>query len=204
MTDVQTASDFTQYSMHEDEKRSINKQPAKGMFTHGMLISDKEISYLRHLDRAKTKRVLETLPEDSRHDTDDTTMRQAPQTQQMPFVRKTSIQTPAQDSFLLLQKWEGVVKKVGSDTFIAQLTDLSSQSEDEEAEIPIEEISLADKAMLAPGAVFYWCIGYRDTPGGQRIRASEIRFRRLPSWTLTELDKARKEAEELGDLLGWK
>ncbi len=204
MTDVQMASEFTQYAMYEDDERLINKQHAKTMFTHGMLLNDKALGYLRQLERAKTKQILETLPEDSRHDADDTTMPQIPQAQQIPFVRQASIQTPAQDSFLLLQKWEGVVKKVRNDTFIAQLTDLSSQSEDEEAEIPIEEISLADKSMLAPGAVFYWCIGYRDTPGGQRIRASEIRFRRLPSWTLKELDNSRKEAEELGDLLEWK
>ncbi len=109
------------------------------------------------------------------------------------------------DSFEVLQKWEGVVISVGTDSFVARLRDLSFYSEeDEEAEFPIEEISQADIALLAPGAVFYWCVGYWDTVIGQRRRASEIRFRRLPTWSKMQLEKARKEAEELSELLAWK
>jgi hypothetical protein len=109
------------------------------------------------------------------------------------------------DSFEVLQKWEGVVTSVGTDSFVARLRDLSFYSEeDEEAEFPIEEISQADIALLAPGAVFYWCVGYWDTVIGQRRRASEIRFRRLPTWSKMQLQKARKEAEELSELLAWK
>jgi len=109
------------------------------------------------------------------------------------------------DSFEVLQKWEGAVISVGTDSFVARLRDLSFYSEeDEEAEFPIEEISQADIALLAPGAVFYWCVGYWDTVIGQRRRASEIRFRRLPTWSKMQLEKARKEAEELSELLAWK
>ena len=108
------------------------------------------------------------------------------------------------DSFEVLQKWEGVVTKLEGDSFIAHLKDLSFDSEDEEAEFPTEEISDGDRELLAPGAVFYWCIGYWKTVFGQRIRASEIRFRRLPAWSSRELSKAHKDAEELSDLLDWK
>lgn len=122
----------------------------------------------------------------------------------LPKITRISNKFPAQDSFLLMQKWEGVVTRIADDSFFATLTDLTAAGEDEEAEIPIDEISPADMSLLHEGAVFYWCIGYRDTLMGQRIRASEIRFRRLPTWSKRELDTARKEAEELVELLNWK
>jgi hypothetical protein len=93
---------------------------------------------------------------------------------------------------------------VGPDSFIAVLEDLTSEGENEEAEIPIEEVPASDRGLLEPGAMFYWCIGYLDRVGGQRMRASEIRFRRLPAWSERELSRARKEAEELTELFGWK
>jgi hypothetical protein len=122
----------------------------------------------------------------------------------LPSITRVSNKFPAQDSFLLMQKWEGVVTQIGDDSFLATLRDISAGGEDEEAEIFTEEISPADMSLLGKGAVFYWCIGYRDTLTGQRIRASEIRFRRLPAWSKRELDAAQKEAEELSDLLKWK
>jgi len=122
----------------------------------------------------------------------------------LPKITRISNKFPAQDAFLLMQKWEGVVTRIADDSFFATLTDLTAAGEDEEAEIPIDEISPADMSLLHEGAVFYWCIGYRDTLMGQRIRASEIRFRRLPTWSKRELDTARKEAEELVELLNWK
>lgn len=128
-----------------------------------------------------------------------------PNTESEGTTLHTSGMFSTHDSFEMLQKWEGVVTSIGTDSFVARLKDLSSYSEeDEEAEFPIEEISQADIALLARGAVFYWCIGYWDTVNGQRRRASEIRFRRLPTWSKRQLAKARKEAEELSELLAWK
>jgi hypothetical protein len=122
----------------------------------------------------------------------------------LPTITRISSKLPAQDSFLLMQKWQGVVTQIGDDSFLATLKDLITDSDDEEAEIYTEEISKSDIPLLAKGAVFYWCIGYRDTLAGQRIRASEIRFRRLPTWSKRELDTARKEADSISELLKWK
>jgi len=119
-------------------------------------------------------------------------------------VIKTNRTVPAQDRFILLQKWEGIVTQVKKDSFFARLTDLSEEGPDEEAEFPVEEIPASDRKLVTPGAVFYWCIGYLDTVHGQRIRASAVRFRRLPVWTKEELGKARLEAQATRDLLGWK
>ena len=139
---------------------------------------------------------------DANHDGESETVR-APR-RELPSIVRIPTRFPKQDSFLLLQKWEGVVTRITSDSFIATLKDLTAGSEDEEVEIPIEEIAPADEALLSVGAVFYWCIGYRDTLIGQRMKESEIRFRRLPRWSEKDIRRARKEAEELSELLNWK
>ena len=109
-----------------------------------------------------------------------------------------------QNRFVPLQKWEGIVLQVLEDSFFARLVDLINGGMDEEAEFPIEEVSDADRSFIAPGAVFYWNVGYIDNVSGQRTRASVIRFRRLPVWRPEELEKAKLKACHLSDLLEWK
>jgi len=106
-----------------------------------------------------------------------------------------------EDKFIMLQRWEGTVTNVSKDSFVARLSDLSQENLEEEAEIPIEEIPEADLRLVEPGAVFYWCIGYIDRVGGQRIRASMIRFRRLPTWTQAAIEKVKAEAQRLRQIL---
>ncbi|MBF0549269.1 MAG: hypothetical protein HQK60_01920 [Deltaproteobacteria bacterium] len=108
-----------------------------------------------------------------------------------------------QDTFISLQKWEGTVSYIGEESFMACLFDLTAPGPDEEAEIPIKEISLDDRELLKPGAVFYWSIGYQDSKKGQRTRASKIRFRRLPAWRIEEIKGAEDDARKIGDLIGW-
>lgn len=105
--------------------------------------------------------------------------------------------------FRSLQGWEGVVEEVSDRTFTARLFDLSRPEIEEVAEFEVAEVFEDDRSLLEPGAVFYWDIGYLETPGGRR-RASEIRFRRLPAWTQEELDAAKKEAAEFRGLVDWK
>jgi hypothetical protein len=94
---------------------------------------------------------------------------------------------------LALQKWEGYVTEVGRDTFWARLSMVVGEGVDQDAEIYIEEVDLEDRALIQPGAVFYWTIGYLDRPSG-RQRSSVLRFRRLPVWTGRDLIKARSKA----------
>lgn len=114
-------------------------------------------------------------------------------------IRKSS--STRDDKFIMLQRWEGTVTKVSKDSFVARLSDLSQENLEEEAEIPIEEIPEADLGLVEPGAVFYWCIGYIDRVGGQRIRASMIRFRRLPTWTQPAIEKVKADAQRLRQIL---
>lgn len=99
--------------------------------------------------------------------------------------------------FVPLQKWEGVVLKKTDQSFFARLVDLTTRGIEEEAEFALEEVPDSDLDLLQDGAVFYWDIGYLDQTNGQRLRASSLRFRRLPAWTAQELKEAENRASHL-------
>lgn len=109
-----------------------------------------------------------------------------------------------EDRFFSLQKWEGVVLEVKEDYFIARLHDLTVRGNEEEVELPLEEVSEGDRDLVKPGAVFYWHIGYFDSRTGQRKRESVTRFRRLPAWRQEELESAKSEVDKIRDSIGWK
>ena len=101
----------------------------------------------------------------------------------------------SRNTFISLQEWEGIVEKVKEESFDARLVDLTRNNPDEVLEdFPLDDISEEDRRLVAPGAVFYWCIGYHVRKG-QRSRTSEIRFRRLPVWGEAEIEEARQTAE---------
>jgi len=99
--------------------------------------------------------------------------------------------------------WEGVVVAIGNETFVATLRSLHSTSEvEQEAEIPLEEISEDDHELVTPGAVFYWTIGHGTSPGGTVRRFSQIKFRRLPTWNNRTLRRVDERARELFQMFG--
>jgi hypothetical protein len=98
--------------------------------------------------------------------------------------------------FAALHRWEGYVLSVSNRTFLARLVDLSGRLPDEDAEFYLDDVSESDKSLVVPGAVFYWSVGYRISLTRQRSKASLLRFRRLPAWTQSEIEDARRIAEE--------
>lgn len=107
--------------------------------------------------------------------------------------------TSAPTRFDLRQQWEGTVAAVEGDSFTVTLQDLTDPRVPEEsAELFIEDVGESDRALIEPGAVFYWSVGYEDTPRG-RERKSIIRFRRLPGWSKQELSAVRAKTAELSD-----
>lgn len=105
--------------------------------------------------------------------------------------------SPSQETFFALQRWEGVVTECRDDTFLARLTDLTAEGPAEEVELPLTDVSPEDLPLVELGAVFYWSIGYRDESSGRRLRASTLRFRRLPVWSEHELEAAAERAAEI-------
>jgi hypothetical protein len=108
-----------------------------------------------------------------------------------------------QPRFVVLQKWEGVVLSVGNDMFIARLINQTDSGPDQEAEFSKDEIDKPDHPLMQPGAIFYWTLGYSDSPGGQRNRISSLRFRRLPAWNKSDIDTTKLEARSLLSRISW-
>lgn len=96
--------------------------------------------------------------------------------------------------FLIEQMWEGIVTEVGTDCFVAKLVDFNTGEEDE-AEIPVTDVSDDDRELLAPGGGFYFSIGYLEGATGSVRRCAQLRFKREPSWTPDEILDAYREAQ---------
>ena len=109
-------------------------------------------------------------------------------------------QPPRTSTFHALQEWEGYVLEIGAEQFMARLIDLTAGAvhEEEEADIPLAEISECDAANMVVGRIFRWVIGYEKSPEGTRRRVSQIVFRDLPRMTAADRregqDWARKVA----------
>jgi hypothetical protein len=111
------------------------------------------------------------------------------------------LQDVTREYFQAIQKWEGQVTSIGEDSFRAQIRPIVGEgTADQVAEIYINDVAESDRLLIEPGAIFYWSIGYLDRPSG-RLRASILRFRRLPTWTKQEIERAEVKARELRELL---
>ncbi len=102
--------------------------------------------------------------------------------------------------FIAKQMYEGTVQEIRIEEFTATLRDqLDPSTPRQSATIALDHVWEDDLGLVVPGAVFYWSIGYRIERHGQRYLQSNIRFRRLPVWTKSELKKLAQNAEEFND-----
>jgi hypothetical protein len=116
-----------------------------------------------------------------------------------------SVDTSARPREILiaLQSWEGDVLDVDDTSFVARLTDVAGEHQDEEVKLLRDELSDFDLELLEPGAIFYWTIGYRQRVRGSRERVSRIRLRRVPAWSKYQLGEAQERAAALARELDW-
>ena len=107
-------------------------------------------------------------------------------------------------SFHALQEWEGYVVERRASDFVARLTDLTAGAsyEQEEAIIPLADLSDHDAARMADGSVFRWVIGYERSPAGTKKRVSQIVLRDLPAVTEADLRDGEEWARETIRALG--
>ena len=98
-----------------------------------------------------------------------------------------------------LQEWEGYVVAIDNTEFLARLVDLTAGSshEEEEANIPLDEISDYDAARIQVGSIFRWVIGYERSATGTKRRVSQIVFRDLPAVTKSDLQDGEDWAREV-------
>ena len=98
-----------------------------------------------------------------------------------------------------VQEWEGYVVDMNDTHFTARLVDLSGRGvahEEEEAVIPLTEVSDNDVGRMRDGSIFRWVIGYERSPSGTKKRVSQIVFRDLPAMTPSDLRDGRTWARD--------
>lgn len=98
-----------------------------------------------------------------------------------------------------VQEWEGYVVEINDTHFTARLVDLSAGSghEEEEATIPLTELSDKDVGKMRDGSIFRWVIGYERSLSGTKKRVSQIVFRDLPAITPSDLRDGRTWARDV-------
>ncbi len=112
------------------------------------------------------------------------------------------LQTLPRITFHALQEWEGYVIEIGEDDFTVRLLDLTAGAlhEEEEAVIPLSEISEDDLKRLRLGSVFRWVIGYERSASGTKRRVSQIVFRDLPAMTKQDISEGEEWAKKVSQL----
>lgn len=123
---------------------------------------------------------------------------------QLDFSRTAPIpktDTIPQRGFKLIQEWFGTVTDVNTKTFTAVISDRTNTNNSNElVELDLSEVPEDDVKILRAGSLFYWSVGYEDSPGIPRQRVSRIRLQRLPGLTVREILKAEQKAQSFKDI----
>lgn len=119
---------------------------------------------------------------------------------QLPLGAREATRPP-ESQLDVLQEWEGTVTEVDGDTFRARFVDLTNRDNVgfEEASFLLSDVGPNDASLVKVGGIFRWLIGYRNFNYGKRERVSNLVFRRLPAWTVSDLAKAKAFAKDLAD-----
>ena len=98
-----------------------------------------------------------------------------------------------------LQEWEGYVVEMTDAQFTARLLDVTAHAtfEEEEADIPYDEIADVDRPKIRLGSIFRWVIGYERSAVGTKKRVSQIVFRDLPAVANSDLQAAQAWAVKM-------
>lgn len=107
---------------------------------------------------------------------------------------------PRRNPAVLLAEWSGAVLTVEESFFSATLSGITGegvQGEQEDAEIPVSDISKSDLELLRPGNFFRLCVMLEIEENGQPRRYTQVVFRRLPAYRVTDLNLAAERGDEL-------
>jgi len=115
------------------------------------------------------------------------------------LLRTQIVGSPKEDYFKAIRNWEGVVESVDGTTFTATMRDMAD-SEDRGEEIfdfELEDVDLGDRDLLAPGAIFYFTLGYKIDSHQTRYKGTRMMFRRLPQWSNRDIERIDARTEHL-------
>jgi hypothetical protein len=115
---------------------------------------------------------------------------------------RSDLKPSASSKCEVLAEWNGCVAAVddAGHSFTATLIGVSGEGvkgEEEEATIPVADVSEWDNDLLRPGNFFRLCVIYEILPSGQPRRYTQVVFRRLPAYRQHDLDRAMERGREL-------
>lgn len=118
----------------------------------------------------------------------------------MPTTRE-----PEAVAFQRLERRDGVVLKIDEreGVFRARLVDPNTKEPDQEVEVEIDQVSPSDLDLLAPGALFFWAIGYVTRRTGRRNLVLQLDFRRLPRLGGDIEQRARRAGTQYVEEMNW-
>ena len=119
-----------------------------------------------------------------------------PRIVELPRIPK---EPPRTTTFFARQEWEGYVVAINGKEFTARLVDLTGGGtyEEEEAQIPLEEVSETDQGRMRRGSIFRWVIGFKRSALGQKERVSSIVFRDLPAMSRSDAQAGKAWAKKI-------
>ena len=109
-------------------------------------------------------------------------------------------------ALLGIEVWEGTVTYIEENFFGAALLLLSGDDDDPvrfDAEFDVADVSNDDRSLLVPGAPFYMTVLRERRRDGRVDRRVGIRFRRLPKWSKSDVESARRRAAKRRRALGF-
>lgn len=121
------------------------------------------------------------------------------QTQQRKFEAPIpTIWPPVGADSIPLQIWEGTVLQIDKDAGVMRVMLVATKGNvpRHTTDIDLEWVSEQDEDLVQPGAVFYLTL-FKRTKRGSIENSQELRFRRRPSWSKTQLVQVEKGASEL-------
>ncbi|MBN2717439.1 MAG: hypothetical protein JXX14_16425 [Deltaproteobacteria bacterium] len=98
---------------------------------------------------------------------------------------------------LLLEEWEGCIKEVYDDHFIAHLYKPDSDSTEVlEAEFAIDDVvPEGNRHLVVEGMIFYWNLGKEVKKSGTISNNDYLIFRRIPSWNNFDAERESETAD---------
>lgn len=104
----------------------------------------------------------------------------------------------------LIQQWECIITDIDGDVVECEMYDLTDESQPVEfAELLIDEFNEYDHALLKPGCVFYWSVGYKrnERALGTIERYSRLLVRRVPRLSRAREKELKDKADRLHEIL---
>jgi hypothetical protein len=108
-------------------------------------------------------------------------------------------------SFVTRQKWQGYVVEADDETFSAVIYDMTNTTDmgPEQVVLPKEEVSTFMQGLIKPGSIFFWDIGFRTDPVGQRSKQSILSFPMIPVWDRRDIRGAKERARDAFTDMRW-